>query len=157
VNSEIHRYSPGGEYLVLAELLFRKFNASRMAVDEGLDIFAVKDNKLYLIQVKHSEYLGKNKSGLIQITVSSLLKHQRSNVYYIFVLSRKELGKKDFLILPFSKLDELIKTNVIKKVNEAKQLSFYVLHKMDEDDAYINEIAAKNEVSRYLNAWDVLL
>src|SRR5690606_27378461 len=38
------------EYLVVSELLFRGYNAQKLPVDEGLDVFAVKDNNLYLIQ-----------------------------------------------------------------------------------------------------------
>ena len=36
-----------GEHLVVSELLFRGYNASTMSVDEGLDIVATKDNKLF--------------------------------------------------------------------------------------------------------------
>jgi hypothetical protein len=43
-----------GEHSVLSELLFRGYNASIMSVDEGLDIVATKNNKLFNIQVKTS-------------------------------------------------------------------------------------------------------
>lgn len=43
-----------GEHFVVSELLFRGYNASIMNVDEGLDIVATKEGKLYNIQVKTS-------------------------------------------------------------------------------------------------------
>lgn len=144
------------EYLTIAELLFRGYNAQGLPVDEGLDIFAVKDKVLYLIQVKHSDYRKPSESGLIQLTVSSLEKNKGVNVFYILVLSRKEPTQRDFLIMPYSKIDELIKIGVLKQEDEAKHISFKVLHK-NPDDAFIGEYREMCNVSRYLNAWDVLL
>ncbi len=43
-----------GEYAVMAELLFFEFNPSIMAVDDGIDIIASKNNKYFHIQVKTS-------------------------------------------------------------------------------------------------------
>lgn len=145
------------ENLVVAELLFRGFNAQILQVDEGIDVFAVnvKKNELYLIQVKHSHYDTLSRSGTISVTVSSFEKNKRSNVYYIFVLER-DVNKRDFLILPFHKVDELMKNGSINKVENSKQVSFSVLHRKDED-AFIGKISEITDVSRYLNAWDVLL
>jgi hypothetical protein len=144
------------EYLVVAELLFRGYNAQKLPVDEGLDIFAVKDNQLYLIQVKHSDYEKPSESRNIQITISSMERNKALNVFYILVLSRKGPSQRDFLILPYSKIDEMIKTSVIKKIDDAKHISFKVLHKTPQD-AYINTFSDLSNVARYLNAWDVLL
>ena len=36
-------YGNAAEYLVVAELLFRGYNAQKLPVDEGLDVFAVKN------------------------------------------------------------------------------------------------------------------
>lgn len=44
-----------GEYSVMAELLFRGYNVNNMAVDEGIDIVASKNNIFYYIQVKTTE------------------------------------------------------------------------------------------------------
>ena len=41
-----------GEHAVLSELLFWGFNVSLMAVDDGIDIVASKDNRYFHIQVK---------------------------------------------------------------------------------------------------------
>ncbi len=149
-------YGNAAEYLVVSELLFRGYNAQKLPVDEGLDVFAIKNKELYLIQVKHSEYEKPSESGLIKITLSSFEKNKGLNVFYILVLSRKQLSQRDFLILPYSKIDELIKNGVIKRIAEAQHISFKVLHK-NPNDAFIGEYEEKCNVSRYLNAWDVLL
>ncbi len=41
-----------GECAVMAELMFRGYNANRMMIDEGVDIIATKNNIYYYIQVK---------------------------------------------------------------------------------------------------------
>ena len=42
----------GGEYLVTGRLILHGYNASMMGVDKGIDIVAIKDGKMYGIQVK---------------------------------------------------------------------------------------------------------
>lgn len=145
------------ENLVVAELLFRGFNAQILQVDEGIDIFAtnLRKNELYLIQAKHASYENINRSRSISITVSSFERNKKSNVFYIFVLE-PEINIRNFLILPFYKLDELMKNGAINKTNTSRQFSFSILHKSKED-AFIGTIANPTDVSRYLNAWDVLL
>lgn len=149
-------YGNAAEYLVVSELLFRGYNAQKLPVDEGLDVFAVKDRRLYLLQVKHSQYKKPSESRPIKITISSLERNKGLNVFYVLVLSRKEPSKRDFLILPYSKIDELIKIGVLQQLDNAKHISFKVLHKTPQD-AYISEYKDSSNVSRYLNAWDVLL
>ena len=51
---------------------------------------------------------------------------------------------------------ELKKEELIKRIAEAQHISFKVLHK-NPNDAFIGEYEEKCNVSRYLNAWDVLL
>lgn len=148
------RYSgKAAENLVVAELLFRGFNAQILQVDEGIDVFAtnIKKNELYLIQVKHTYYEKSTKSRPISITVSSFEKNKRSNVYYIFVLE-KGIDKRDFLILPFPIIDQLFRNGSINTSGVSKKISFIVSHN-NEDDAFIGNA----DLSRYLNAWDVLL
>lgn len=149
-------YGNAAEYLVISELLFRGYNAQKLPVDEGLDVFAVKNGRLYLLQVKHSDYKKPSESGAIKITTSSFERNKSLNVFYVLVLSRKQPSQRDFLILPYSRIDELIKIGAIKQENKAQHISFKVLHK-NPNDAFIGEYKEKCDVSRYLNAWDVLL
>jgi len=141
------------ENLVVAELLFRGFNAQILQVDEGIDVFAtnIKKNELYLIQVKHTYYEKSTKSRPISITVSSFEKNKKSNVYYIFVLER-EINRRDFLILPFPIIDQLIRNGSIITGGNSKKISFNVIHN-SIDSAFIGN----TDLGRYLNAWDVLL
>ncbi len=85
----------------------------------------------------------------------SFERNKKSNVYYIFVLERETI-QRDFLLLPFIKIDELIRNGTINKVDGSKQVSFRILHK-DSETAYVNKITDACDVSRFLNAWDVLL
>ena len=141
------------ENLVVAELLFRGFNAQILQVDEGIDVFAtnIKKNELYLIQVKHTYYVNPTRSRPVSITASSFEKNKKSNVYYILVLER-EMNKRDFLILPFMKVDELIENGSINKNEDSTKMIITVTH-TGEEHASIG----KDNVSRYLNAWDILL
>jgi hypothetical protein len=145
-------WGDAAEFLVIAELLFRGYKAQRLPADEGLDVFAIKKKNVYLMQVKHSDYKNPSKSNKVSLTVSSLERSKGVNVFYIIVLSRKEPSQRDFLILPYSKIDELIKNRDIEVKPGVKKANFFVTHKTSED-AFIG----KTEVSRYLNAWDVLL
>jgi|GEM_PF-3593475 len=156
-NKEINRYNGrAAEYMVVAELLFKSYNAQILPVDEGLDIMAVKNRELYFIQVKHSSYQKPTESSNIKITISSLFKHQQNNVYYVILLARKEPSQRDFLILPYFKINELLNKKVLVQETEAKQISFKILH-TTEKNAFVNEISEKSDVSNYLNAWDELL
>lgn len=141
------------ENLVVAELLFRGFNAQILQVDEGIDVFATntKKNELYLIQVKHTYYVNPNRSRPVSITASSFEKNKKSNVYYILVLERG-INKRDFLILPFMKVDELIENRSINKNEDSTKMIITVTHEGDEHAS-----VGKADVSRYLNAWDILL
>jgi hypothetical protein len=76
-----------GEHLVVSELLFRGYNASIMTVDEGIDITAIKGDKLFNIQAKISKENKFNKH-VNTIIISSFESHQSHNTYYIFVLRK---------------------------------------------------------------------
>ena len=143
----------GAENLVVAELLFRGFNAQILQVDEGIDVFATnaKKNELYLIQVKHRHFEDGETNKSIAITVSSFEKNKKANVYYIFVLDRKNKGR-DFLIIPFHMLDHLIKNGAISTIATSKKINLSITYKGEE-----NVNIGSDDMSRYLNAWDVLL
>lgn len=139
------------ETLVVAELLFKGFNAQMLPVDEGIDVFATNatKNEIYLIQVKHAYYTDTS-SRTISITESSLERNKKQNVYYIFVLEKGP--KRNFLILPFQKIDELMRSGSTAYSKDSKKISL-VISFQDEDSISVG----KTDVSRYLDAWDVLL
>jgi hypothetical protein len=72
-----------GEFAVLSELLFRGYNASKMTVDDGIDVVASKDDKYFHIQVKTANYAdGKP----YQATIRQETFTHATNVFYIVVL-----------------------------------------------------------------------
>lgn len=72
-----------GEYAVLSELLFRGFNASKMTVDDGIDIVASKDHKYFHIQVKTANYA---EGKPYQATIREKAFRHSSDVFYILVM-----------------------------------------------------------------------
>jgi hypothetical protein len=150
-------YGDAAEYLIISELMFRGFNAQKLPIDEGLDIFAVRDNIYYLFQVKHANYKNPFESKEIKITTSSFKNNQGFNVFYIIVLSRKGLRKRDFIIFPLSTIKDYIKRGYIKYDENKKYIKIRIMHnKEDINSAYIGRITNEGNVSTYLNAWDVL-
>lgn len=72
-----------GEMAVCSELLFREYNVSRMSVDDGIDIVAMKHNKTYYIQVKTVQI--KSESFSVQIKAKSYERYNANDCYYIIV------------------------------------------------------------------------
>ena len=72
-----------GEMAVCSELLFREYNVSRMSVDDGIDIVAMKNNKTYYIQVKTVQI--KSESFSVQIKTKSYERYNANDCYYIIV------------------------------------------------------------------------
>ena len=54
LTSESRYVGKAGEYRVVSELIFRGYNANIISVDDGIDIVATKNDKLFNIQVKTS-------------------------------------------------------------------------------------------------------
>ena len=137
-----------GEHRVVSELLFRGYNASIMNVDEGLDIVATKDGKLFNIQVKTSN---ENKFGMhiSDIRISSFEKHNTNNTYYIFVLRGKETK---FLVLPYHEIQKDIDQENILVIN--KNTRYRANIRVKDGKVYLGNKA--NEVSYYMNNWDLI-
>lgn len=138
-----------GEMLVCSELLFRGYNASIMSVDVGLDIVAVKDAKLFGIQVKTSN-LNSFNTYLFDVRKVSFERHNSNNIYYVFVLH----GEKEcnFIILPYQEMEKLVKQKIIKEVGHGAR--YRVNIRMRNEMIYLGNM--DNEVSYYLNNWSIL-
>lgn len=72
-----------GEMAVCSELLFNEFNVSRMSVDDGVDVVAMKNNKTYYIQVKTVQVV-KEVFG-VKISRKSYERYNSNDCYYIIV------------------------------------------------------------------------
>ena len=90
-----------GEHAVMSELLFWGFNASLMAVDEGIDVVASKENRYFHIQVKAAS---PNPSGSYSFSIrpESFDANDSTQTFYIFVM-RKAAGN-DYAVIPSSHL-----------------------------------------------------
>ncbi len=94
-----------GEYAVMSELLFWEFNASVMAVDDGIDVVASKNNKYFHVQVKTS---AEQDGGRFTFTIkhNSFKEHDSATMFYVFVLRRGL--RNEYIIIPSSYLRTLI-------------------------------------------------
>jgi hypothetical protein len=138
----------GGEHLVCSELLFRRFNASIMSVDVGVDISAIKDNKFFGIQVKTAR---KNKVGTypFYIPEASFKKHNMGNIFYVFLLKDEEQNR--YLVLPSNEVEKKIKEGAIYFVNNK---GYSVSVKSKEGKIYLGR--KDYEMGYFLNNWDLI-
>jgi hypothetical protein len=139
----------GGEYLVCSELLFRGFNASIMSVDVGMDIVAVKENRLFGIQVKTSN-LNSFKTYVFDIRKVSFERHNNGNIFYIFVLHGEH--KNNFLILPFHEVKKKVHERAILEVGHGKR--YRVNIKFRDDKVYLGNM--NHEMEYFLDNWDLI-
>lgn len=137
-----------GEYLVVSELLFRGYNASVMSVDEGLDIVATKEERLFNIQVKTST---ENKFNyyVFDIRITSFEKHNRNNTFYIFVLKG---SRTNFLVLPYFEIQKNIDQKNILVIN--KNTRYRVNIRIRDDKLYLGN--KENEMSYFMNNWGLI-
>ncbi len=137
-----------GEHLVASELLFRGFNASIMSVDEGMDIVATKENRLYNIQVKTANE-NKFNSYVADIRISSFERHSQYNSFYIFVLKG---DRTYFLILPFSEIQKNVAQKNILLVNNNTRYRINI--RIREGKLYLGN--KENEMSYFMNNWALI-
>ncbi|HBF87018.1 MAG TPA: hypothetical protein DDX39_00140 [Bacteroidales bacterium] len=81
-----------GEYAVISELLFRGYNTGMMALDEGIDITAIKDNKKFNIQVKTRTI--KNNTISVVLNYDYYLKNEKFETYYIIIIRYKPKNER---------------------------------------------------------------
>jgi hypothetical protein len=139
----------GGEHLVCSELLFRGFNASIMSVDVGVDISAIKDNQFFGIQVKTSNI---NSFGVYNFHIrrTSFEKHNKGNVFYIFVLKGSDFN--EFLILPASEIELKVKEKAIYTVNSQTGYALSIRIK-DETEIMLGN---GHKMNKFLNNWNLI-
>ncbi len=106
----------GGECSVMSELLFNGYNANIMAVDEGIDIVASKNDKFYYIQVK-TTYVQKDKLNVPSIKFKRFNQYEKQNTFYIIVLRyyKEKTPRNEFLIFRSSDIEKYLETGKIRK------------------------------------------
>lgn len=144
-----------GETYIVAELMYRGYNASLLPVDLGVDVMAIRNKETFYFQVKNVSF-DKVNSRTIRITTSSFSKNQSSNMFYVFVLQRGQ--EKNVLILPYQRMRELIRKKLILFDKENKDFSICISLKNKMVNIRLPSDRTKTEdVSSYLNDWDVIV
>ncbi len=144
-----------GETYIVAELMYRGFNASILPVDLGVDVTAIKDSKTFYFQVKNISF-DKVASRTIPITTSSFSKNQSSNMFYVFVLQRGQ--RKNVLFIPYQKMHELINKKLIIFDKDSKDFSICIsLNEKIVNICLPTDRSKTEDVSSYLDDWDVIV
>lgn len=138
-----------GEMAVCSELLFREYNVSRMSVDDGIDVIALKNNKTYYIQVKTVQVKSENFS--VKISSKSFYKYCSNDCYYI-VVARTKIKEKfvnQFIIMTADNIKALLNKDDAKDKNGIITLNF---------SQYMGNLFIKTtDVNYMLNSFDRIL
>lgn len=140
-----------GEFAVMSELLFFGFNASYMAVDDGIDIVASKDNKYFHIQVKTANLSESNKY-VFTFNQRSYDSKDSSLTFYILVM-RTFTGSyymNNYLIFPNSEIRRLIDAGIISKGEK-----FSCRIEQDKHGKFL--LNTKENVSWALNRFNIIV
>lgn len=113
-----------GEMSVCSELLFRGYNVSRMSVDDGVDIVAIKNGKTYYIQVKTVQV--KAVTFGVKVNEKSFERYNSNDCYYIIVARTEIKGVplNQFLIATADDINRLIMIGDVKLSNGNISISF---------------------------------
>ena len=95
MKSFAHYIGFAGEHLVVAKLLLRGINVAKPLVDDGVDLIAIKNKKIYSIQVK-TGFLDSERNRYM-FNLSAI--KEIEEVAYIFVLVEMAGGPYNFLII----------------------------------------------------------
>lgn len=146
-------FGKAGEYAVMAELLFRDFNANNMTVDEGIDIIASKGNNFYFVQVKTTT-LKANKTAVTSIQKKNFDRFINQQMRYVICV-RYDKGYK-FFTLSNSAIEQLRYYNAISisektgnisiKIRFDDKMQYPVFYDKSEADASFYEGFKRIEV-----------
>ena len=139
-----------GEHAVISELLFRGYNAALMSVDVGVDVLATKNNETFHIQVKTRNISKRHDAFHFNLRIVSFERHNAGKTFYIFIL--RENGKLDYLILPLPEIEKAIEQEFVHVVGKGKLYRITITRR--EGKIYLGR--RDNEVSYYLNRWDII-
>lgn len=125
VDSNTLYIGSAGEMAVCSELLFRGYNVSRMSVDDGVDIVAIKSGKTYYIQVK--TVLVKSKNFGVKISEKSFERYCSNDCYYIIVArtaTKTGIPINQYLVLTADNIKHLQGSGDIKVGNGIINIGF---------------------------------
>jgi len=119
-------FGTAGEYAVMSELMFRGYAATKTTVDNGMDILATKDNKIFDIQVK-STVLEEDSTISHQIKLRSYDRHNRGGVFYIIVIrsTDKFTNKNYYLVFSTETINRFIQKEFMKARSRVISIKIY--------------------------------
>jgi Holliday junction resolvase-like predicted endonuclease len=131
----------------MSELLFRGYNASKMTVDDGIDIVASKENKYFHIQVKTANV---KEDETFRASIKRKTFQHSSDTFYVVVLrSRSEARfENDYVILPSNKIHELVKRGVLK---DSETIGLRV---SKSNGRFL--VSREEDVSHLVNSFDII-
>jgi len=138
-----------GEFAVVSEMLFRGFNASIMSVDTGIDIVAIKDGHLYLVQVKTARK-SKQIYFYYDIRMKPFERFSSKDIFYIFVM--RDNDSNSFLILPALEVQKQINDGKISTISGYDKYRVVII-------SYNGKVFIgnrENEVTYFFNNWSLL-
>lgn len=135
-------FGKAGEYAVMAELLFQEYNANNMAVDEGIDIIASKNNNFYFVQVK-TMTLNPDRKARATIKMKNFDKFINQQMRY--VLAIKCSNEIKFFTLTNESIDLLLQKEAIGR-NKDGSLSIKIKY---EEDGRVFFYDTKEEEARF--------
>ena len=127
-----------------------------MTVDDGIDIIASKNNKIFFIQVKTREW--ENNAISIQIDKESYKRYNDNNIYYIIVVRYVENGKyvNQYIVLPSSIIDKCMRDGIINIDKDDKSRTYTINVKQECGEIVACRGAKKENITAYLNYFDCI-
>lgn len=123
-----------------------------MAVDEGIDIYATKNNFIYFVQVK-TTFLNQNKTAYFTIKRSAFKRTEPSQVRYILVV-RCGNGEMRYFSFNNKDIERFMSTKLINGENDTDSLSISIRYE-DDNKPYIYRDSKSEDVSFYQNNFDL--
>lgn len=139
-----------GEFRVMSELLVRGVNAMNGRVDNGFDLTAMRDDEVYLVQVK-TAFLGKDDIFSFNLSATDAVSDYTGShkVVYVFVMVGGSGEKMNFLVLPKSEFEAQKKAGNIWFIESTKRDKVKIYFR--DGKASLGKV--DNDVSEFLDNW----
>ena len=118
-SSDRNYIGSAGEMAVCSELLFRGYNVSRMSVDDGVDVIAIKNGKTFYVQVKTTQVTSNSFS--VSVGSRSFERYSSNDCYYI-VVARAE--RNMFLVFTADDIKRMISNEAISRSDKQISITF---------------------------------
>jgi hypothetical protein len=124
----------GGQLAVMAQFLRRGYNAAIPQIDNGEDIFVIKDDngEMTRVQVKAATNLGtQGVYGTFGVSRAQLERPRLPDLWYVFTIFHEGLWR-DFLLIRRDILHALHVGEGIGRESKKKVISFYIAYHADD-------------------------